>query len=139
MLQYVQLIINLKIMYRLSENQDLLKYSDSDYASDKLDRKSVLNYVYLLKKESVSWVSQKQKSVTTLIIEIKYIIMSMCVKTEVWLTQMLRNIRLGKYLEVNLHCVSIQKNEIHRENTFLQLKKDNQAVLTLIKNAYVHE
>ena len=52
---------------------------------------------------------------------------------------MLRNIRLNKYLEVNLHCVSIQKNEIHKENTFLQLKKNNQIVLTLIKNAYVHK
>ncbi len=47
--------------------------------------------------------------------------------------------KLGKYLEVNLHYVSIQKNETHKENTFLQLKKDNQTVLILIKNAYVYE
>ena len=33
--------------------------------------------------------------------------------------------KLSKYLEVNLHCVSIQKNEIHKENTFLQFKKNN--------------
>ncbi len=103
-------------MYELSESQDLFKYFDSDYVSDKLDRRFILNYVYLLKKESVSWVSQKQKSVTILIIKIEYIIMSICIKTEVWLTQMLRNIRLDKYLEVNLHCVSIQKNEIYKEN-----------------------
>jgi len=36
---------------------------------------------------------------------------------------MLRNIRLNKYLEVNLHCVSIQKNEIHKENIFFSLRK----------------
>jgi len=41
-------------MYELSENQDLLKYSDSDYASDKLDRRFILDYVFLLKKEFVS-------------------------------------------------------------------------------------
>ncbi len=52
---------------------------------------------------------------------------------------MLRNIKLDKYLEVNLHCVSIQKNKIHKENVFLQLKKDNQAALTLIKNIYVYK
>ncbi len=73
-------------MYEFSESQDLLKYSDSNYASDKLDRKFILNYVYLLKRESVSWVSQKQKLMTTLITETEYIIMSMCAKTEVWLT-----------------------------------------------------
>jgi len=119
LLQYVWLIINLKIMYELSESQDLLKYSNSDYASDKLDRRFILNYVYLLKRESMSWISQKQKSVTILIIETEYIIMSMYTKTEVWLTQILRNMKLDKYLEVNLHCVSIQKNETHRENISL--------------------
>ncbi len=35
--------------------------------------------------------------------------------------------------------MSIQKDETHRENTSLQLKKDNQAALTLIKDAHVHE
>ena len=73
-------------MYELSKSQDLLKYSDSDYASDKLDRRFILNYIYLLKKEFMSWISQKQKSVTTLIIETEYIAISMCTKTEVWLT-----------------------------------------------------
>jgi len=38
-------------MYELSKNQDLLKYSDSDYVSDKLDRRFILNYVFLFKKE----------------------------------------------------------------------------------------
>ncbi len=94
-------------MYKLNESQDLLKYSDSDYASDKLNRRFILNYVFLFKKEFMLWVSQKQKLVTILIIEIKYIIMSICIKIEVWLTQILRNIKLDKYLEVNLHCVSI--------------------------------
>ncbi len=47
--------------------------------------------------------------------------------------------RLDKYLEVNLHCVNIQKNETHKKNTFLQLKKNNQTALTLIKNAYMHK
>jgi len=41
-------------MYELSKSQDLLKYFNSDYVSDKLDRRFILNYVYLLKKESVS-------------------------------------------------------------------------------------
>ena len=51
--------------------------------SYKLNRRSILNYVFLLKRESVSWVSQKQKLVITLIIETEYIIMSICAKTEV--------------------------------------------------------
>jgi len=61
----------------------------------------------MFKDKSVLWISQKQKSVIILITEIKYIVMSMCMKTEIWLKQMLRNINIDKYLEVNLHCVNI--------------------------------
>ncbi len=107
LLQYVRLIINLNIMYSFNESQVMLKYSDSNYASDKQNQKLILEYIYMLKDESVLWTSQKQKSVVILITEIKYIIMSMCTKTEIWLEQMLRDINISKYLEVNSHCINI--------------------------------
>ena len=46
---------------------------------------------------------------------------------------------LDKYLDSNSYCVSIQENETHREISSLQLRDDNQAVLTLVKNVHVHE
>ena len=139
LLQYICSTVNLEIMYRLSGSQDLIGYSDSDYASDKQNWKSVLDHVYMLEGESISWVSQKQKSVTTSITETEYMTMSMCTKTEVWLTQILRNMRLDKYLDSNSYCASIQENETHKQSSSLQLKRDNQAVLTLIKDVHVHE
>jgi len=57
LLQYIWLIINLEIMYELNESQDLLKYSDFNYVSDKLDRRFILDYVFLFKREFVLWVS----------------------------------------------------------------------------------
>ena len=87
----------------------------------------------------VSWASQKQKSVTTSTTEAEYMAMSMCTKTEVWLTQILRDMGLGKYLGSNPYRVSIQEDETHRETSPLQLRGDNQAALTLVKNAHVHE
>ena len=139
LLQYICSTVNLEIMYRLSESQNLIEYSDSDYTSDKQNQKSVLDHVYMLGKESISWISQKQKSVTTSITETEYMIMFMCTKTEVWLTQILRNMKLDKYLDSNLYCVSIQENETHKKILSLQLRDDNQTVLTLIKNVHVHE
>ncbi len=117
----------------------MLKYSDFNYASDKQNQKLILKCVYMLKDESVLWTSQKQKFIIILITEIKYMIMSMCAKTEIWLEQMLRDINIDKYLEVNSHYVSIQENEAHQTSSLIQLRKDNQAVLILIKNAHVHE
>ena len=46
----------------------------------------------MLKDESVLWISQKQKFIIILITETEYIIMSMCIKTEIWLEQMLKDI-----------------------------------------------
>ena len=161
LLQYIQSTVNLEIMYGLSESQNLVEYSDSDYASDKLDQKSILGHVYMLEKEQVSWTSQKQKSilghvymleggpvswasqkqksVTTSTIKTEYMTMSMCTKTEVWLTQILRNMKLDKYFDSNSYCASIQENETHKQSSSLQLKRNNQAVLTLIKDVHVHE
>ena len=139
LLQYIWSTVNLEIMYGSSESQNLVEYSDSDYASDKLNWKSILGHVYMLERESVSWASQKQKSVTTSIIKTEYMIMSMCTKTEVWLIQILRNMRLDKYLDSNSYHASIQENETHKQSSSLQLKRDNQAVLTLIKDVHVHE
>jgi len=41
-------------MYKLNKSQDLLEYFNSDYVSDKLNRRFILNYVFLLKKEFMS-------------------------------------------------------------------------------------
>jgi len=139
LLQYVRLIINLSIMYSSSESQAMLEYSDSDYALNKQNQKSILEHIYMLKDESVLWASQKQKFIVILITEVKYIIMSMCVKTEIWLEQMLRDMSISKYLEVNSHCMNIQENKAHQTSSLIQLKRDNQVILTLIKNAHVHE
>ena len=139
LLQYICSTADLKIIYRLSESQNLIEYSDSDYTSDKQNQKSVLDHVYMLEEESISWISQKQKSVTTSITETEYIIIFMCTKTEIWLIQILKDMRLDKYLDSNLYCVSIQENETHKKILSLQLRDDNQTVLTLIKNVHVHE
>ena len=47
--------------------------------------------------------------------------------------------KLDKYLDSNSYCVSIQENETYKKISSLQLRDDNQTVLTLIKNIYVHE
>ncbi len=91
----------------------MLKYSDFNYTSDKQNQKLILKHIYIFEDESVLWVSQKQKFIIILIIEIKYIIMLICIKIEIWLKQMLRDISIDKYFEVNLYCISIQKNKAH--------------------------
>jgi len=91
----------------------MIEYSDFNYVLNKQNWKSILKHVYMLENESVLWTNQKQKFVIIFITEIKYIIMSMCTKTEIWFVQMLRDMNMNKYFEINLHCESIQKNKAH--------------------------
>jgi len=53
LLQYIRSIINLNIMYSLSESQVMLEYSDFNYALNKQNQKSILKCIYILEDESV--------------------------------------------------------------------------------------
>ncbi len=48
LMRYVRSTIDLGITYGVSGSMELVGYSDSDYASDRLDRKSILAYIYML-------------------------------------------------------------------------------------------
>ncbi len=136
---YVHFIIDLDIMYEVSESMKLVEYSDSDYVSDRLDHKSILVYIYMLDEESVFWMSWKQKFVVTSIIKTKYMILSICIKKDLWISQVLKNMNLTKYLSISHSHVDILEKITHQSVSLIQLKKDNQASLMLIKNAHIHE
>ncbi len=40
-------------MYEINKSLNLINYSDSNYASNKLNRKLILNYYYMLGERSV--------------------------------------------------------------------------------------
>ncbi len=136
---YVRFIIDLDITYEVSESMKLVEYSDSDYVSNRLNCKSILVYIYMLDEESVFWMSWKQKFVVTSIIETEYMTLSICVKKNLWINQVLKNMNLTKYLSINHSHVDILEKITHQSVSLTQLKKDNQASLMLIKNAHIHE
>ena len=49
----MRFIINFNIIYNFNESQAILKYSDSDYISDKQNQKLILKYIYIFKSKSV--------------------------------------------------------------------------------------
>ncbi len=110
---YVCFIIDLNIMYEVSESMKLVEYSDSDYVSNRLDCKSILIYIYMLDEESVFWMSWKQKFVVTSIIKTKYMTLSICVKKDLWISQVLKNMNLTKYLSISHSHVDILEKITH--------------------------
>ena len=131
-------------MFETSESKLLNEYNHFDYATNVNERKSILRYVYILADELISWMSRKQKSIAIFIMKTKYMIISSYAKEELWIAQALRDLNLIKYLENNINRVSIVEKKMHQQNLLIQLismqlNDDNQATLTLIKNAHVHE
>ena len=52
-LKYIRSIINRGITYKNNENQKFVDFSDFDYAADKLNRKFILAYVYMIADDSI--------------------------------------------------------------------------------------
>ncbi len=125
LMQYVHFIIDLNIMYKVSESMKLVEYSDSDYVLDRLDCKSILIYIYMLDEESVFWMSWKQKFIVTSIIKTEYMTLSICVKKNLWINQVLKNMNLTKYLSISHSCVDILEKITHQSVSLTQFKKDN--------------
>ncbi len=117
----------------------LVEYSDSNYISDRLNCKLILIYIYMLNKESIFWTSWKQKFIVTLIIKTKYMTLLICIKKDLWINQVLKNMNLTKYLSISHSHVNILEKITHQSVSLTQLKRDNQASLMLIKNAHIHK
>ncbi len=65
--------------------------------------------------------------------------LSICIKKDLWISQVLKNMNLTKYLSISHSRVDILEKVTHQSVSLTQLKKDNQASLMLIKNAHIHE
>ena len=147
LLHYVRSMINLSIVFRgnrSSESLNLMTYSDSNYAADKLNWKSILEYALKLTDASIAWMSWKQASVAMFTTEAEYMALFTCMKECLWIIQLLRDMNLIKYLRDPLNQVNIKENSKHKADSLTQLilacfKGDNQASLTLIKEPHIYE
>lgn len=107
------------------ETPNLTGYSDADYGGDKSDRKSTTGNVFLLAGGAVSWLSRKQRSVSTSTTEAEYVALSTCAKQAVWLAQLLRDIGYAQYLGDSPWTTN--------------LRGDNQSSLALVRNPQIQE
>ena len=85
LLRYIRSTIDLGIIYGGSESSkslpsSLRAFSDLDYTADRLNRKSILGYVYMFAGGPIAWMSRKQKSVATFTTEAEYMALSTCAK-----------------------------------------------------------
>ena len=99
---------------------ELIGYSDSDMAGDKVDRRSTSGMIYFLSNGPVCWLSAKQKVVALSSCEAEYIAASTTATHGVWLSRLMEEL-LGFESEAPLLFI------------------DNKAAISLIKNPVLHD
>lgn len=114
-LRYLKGTRDFTLVYQSSNNQ-LIGYADSDWASDKSDRKSTSGFIFMLGTSVISWSSKKQPIVALSSTEAEYISAAFATQEAMHLRQLLHD----------LDC---------HQNGPTTLYQDNQSAIVLANDA----
>ena len=89
---YLWGISDYKLTYRRDKAGELVVYSDSDWAGDKMDRKSTSGFVAMLNGDLVVWSLKKQASTLLSSTEAKFIALTFVTQKLIWLRGLLSSI-----------------------------------------------
>ena len=118
-LRYLKGTVDYGVFYKKGGNEDLVAYTDSDYAGDLDDRKSTSGYVFLLSSGAVSWSSKKQPVVSLSTTEAEFIAAAGCACQTVWLRRILEKLGHTQRNSTTVYC-------------------DNSSAIKLAKNPVMH-
>ncbi|RVW57878.1 Retrovirus-related Pol polyprotein from transposon TNT 1-94 [Vitis vinifera] len=91
-LRYLKGTTNYGILYKKGREEELLVFTDSDYAGDIDDRKSTSGYVFLLSSGVISWLSKKQPIVTLLTTKVEFVAATACACQAIWMKRVLKKL-----------------------------------------------
>ena len=119
-LRYLKGTLNLAIRYQKLEDEELIGYTDADWAGDLDNRHSTTGNIFMMGGGPVSWLSKKQAIVALSTSEAEYVALSFATQEVVW---------LRKLLITDLKSTS-QKPTV--------LMEDNQGAISIAKNPVAH-
>jgi len=91
-LRYVKGTTKFRMFYRKGGDIEFCGYTDSDYAGDQDDRKSISGYVFMMNSSAISWSSKKQPVVTLSTTEAEFIAAASSACQVVWLRRILKSL-----------------------------------------------
>jgi hypothetical protein len=90
--RYITRTRNLALVFPYHDDFYIAGFSDSDYGNCVDTRRSVSGYIWCLGLSTISWRSQKQKSVSTSTTEAEYVALSKAAKYFMWLKTALEDL-----------------------------------------------
>ena len=125
LLRYIACTLSTRLRYGPGSHQQLVLYSDADWAAQRSDRKSTSGTVSFLYGGPICWGSKVQRSVATSSTESEYIAMSATAKMSQWIAQVLRDMNQAHHIGAN--------------STTISIKGDNKGAIALVQNPHLHE
>ena len=120
-LRYLAHTPTLGLWYPKGSAFDLVGYSDSDYAGDRVDRKSTSGTCHFLGRSLVCWSSKKQNCVSLSTAEAEYIAAGSCCAKLLWMKRTLKDYGIN-VKNVSLYCnnesaIKIAHNPVQHSKT----------------------
>lgn len=119
-MKYLKDTRNYGLCYTSANDNNLLAYSDADYAKDTCTRRSLTGYVFMKNGAAVTWATQNQQSVALSTTEAEFMAACATTKEALWLKQLLTDI-----------------SAFHQD--YVTIHMDNQSAMCLIKNVDYHK
>lgn len=121
-LRYIKGTVSFGLVYKKVSNFQLIGFSDSDWAGDKFDRKSITGYVFMMSGCAITWKSKKQPTVALSSTEAEYMALGDTVKELLWLIQLLKTVGLKfnyppTIFEDNEGCKLLTSHPVHHQRT----------------------
>lgn len=130
--RYLKGTLNLGIEYSRDARRgnELVGYSDADYAGDRDSRRSTSGFVFMLAGGPITWASRKQTSVALSTCEAEYMAMSKASTEAMWLRKLLH--------EVDFSTPSTPPQTNLGIKIKPMLYADNQGAIALTENPVFH-
>ncbi|XP_059067900.1 secreted RxLR effector protein 161-like [Cryptomeria japonica] len=121
-LHYIQGTHSYGIHYASDVDIDLVGYTDSDWVSDSLDRKSTSKYCFYLGSGPISWSSKKQSAIALSSTEGEYRGAVNAAIEAIWLQNILPELNITFRKTTVLFCdnqsaIQISRNPVHHRHT----------------------
>ena len=120
-IKYVKTTTDFGVWYNKDSNDVLAGYSDTDWAGNANDKKSISGGCFYVGNNLVSWMSKKQNSILLSTAEAEYIAVDSCCTQLLWMQKLLCDYGIcQEHLTIycnNTSAINISKNPVQHSRT----------------------
>ena len=114
-LRYLRGTVGYGLCFSGTDGDELIGFSDSDWAGDLDTRRSTSGYVFKIGSAVVNWCSKRQLTVARSSTEAEYVALSAAAQESIWLRRLLCDFGFGKMLPTTLYednngAIELSKN-----------------------------